>query len=177
MQRTLIIGYGNVDRGDDGAAFHVVNRLREHLGQRLLAEDDSGLESLAAETAVFVPQLTPELAYDAAAYGCLVLVDAHVTADTRPLVYLRVQPQYQPSFITHVLSPAMFLWLVERISGRNPIGFLVSLRGHCFDLHRGLSPATSALVAPAADRVLRLIHTDSLGRNVNVQMSGLSTKR
>ncbi len=78
MQRSLVIGYGNVDRGDDGAAFHVVNRVRARLGQRVLTEDESGLDSLGAATAVFVPQLTPELAYDAAACHCLVLVDAHV---------------------------------------------------------------------------------------------------
>ncbi len=160
MQRSLVIGYGNVDRGDDGAAFHVVNRLREHLGQRPLTEDDSGLESLADEIAVFVPQLTPEMALDAAPCHRLVLVDAHVTAEVRPLIYLRLQPKYQPPAVSHVLSPAMFLWLVQSVSGQDRSAFLVSLRGHCFDLQRGLSPATSALVAPAAERVLKLIRTD-----------------
>jgi hydrogenase maturation protease len=160
MSQTLVIGYGNLDRGDDGAAFHVVNRLRKHLGQRLLAEDDSGLENFAVETAVFVPQLTPELALDAAAYRWLVLIDAHVTLEVRPLVYLRLQAMYQPPVVSHVLSPAMFLWLVQSVSGRERVAFLVSLRGHCFDLRRGLSPATSALVAPAADRVLKLISTE-----------------
>ena len=160
MVRALVIGYGNIDRGDDGAAFHVVNRLRELLGQRPLAADDSGLESLGSEAAVFVPQLTPELAPDAAAYHRLVLVDAHVTAEVRPLIYLRLQPNYRPPAFSHVLSPAMFLWLVQSVCGQDRSAFLVSLRGHCFDLRRGLSPATSALVDPAADRVLKLIQTD-----------------
>lgn len=157
MSQSLIIGYGNLDRGDDGAAFHVVNRLRQHLGQRPLAEDDSGLERLAAEIAVFVPQLTPELALDAAPYHRLVLVDAHVTAEVRPLIYLRLQPRFQPPAVSHVLSPAMFLWLVQSVSRQDRSAFLVSLRGHCFDLGRGLSAETSALVAPAASRVLELI--------------------
>jgi hydrogenase maturation protease len=157
----LVIGYGNVDRGDDGAGFHVVNRLRVHFGQQPLAEEDSGLESLATVAAVFVPQLTPELALDAAAYPCLVLVDAHVTAEVRPLVYLRLQPEYQPPAVSHFLSPAMFLWLVQSVSRPDRRAFLVSLRGHCFGPQRGLSPATSALVAPAAERVLKLIHAGS----------------
>jgi hydrogenase maturation protease len=159
MQRTLVIGYGNLDRGDDGAAFHVVNRLRERLGHRPLPEDDSGLETLEAETAVFVPQLTPELAVDAAPYQRLVLVDAHVTAEVRPVVYLRLQPEYRLPVVSHVLSPAMFLWLVQAVSGRACTAFLVSLRGHCFALQRGLSPETSVWVNPAVDRVLKLIDT------------------
>lgn len=161
MSQTLVIGYGNLDRGDDGAAFHVINRLRERLGQRPLPEDESGLETLEPETAVFVPQLTPELAEDAAPCHRLVLVDAHVTAEVRPVVYLRLQPEYRPPGLSHVLSPAMFLWLVQAVSGRTCTAFLVSLRGHCFALQRGLSPETSAWVGPAADRVLKLIRSES----------------
>jgi len=160
MCQTLIIGYGNLDRGDDGAAFHVVNRLRERLGHRPLPEDVSGLEQLEPETAVFVPQLTPELAVDAAPYPRLVMVDAHVTAEVRPVVYLRLQPEYQPPVVSHVLSPAMFLWLVQAVSGRACTAFLVSLRGHCFAPQRGLSPETSAWVDPAVDLVLKLIHSE-----------------
>lgn len=162
MSRTLIIGYGNLDRGDDGAAFHVVNRVRERFGRRPLPEDDSGLEELEAETAVFVPQLTPELAVDAAPYHRLVLVDAHVTAEVRPVICLRLQPDYQPPVVSHALSPAMFLWLVQAVSGRTCSAFLVSLRGHCFELGRGLSPETTAWVDPAADRVLKLTRTAAL---------------
>lgn len=161
MSQTLVIGYGNLDRGDDGAAFHVINRLRERLGQGPLPEDESGLETLEPEKAVFVPQLTPELAADAAPCHRLVLVDAHVTAEVRPVVYLRLQPEYRPPGLSHVLSPAMFLWLVQAVSGRACTAFLVSLRGHCFALQRGLSPETSAWVGPAADRVLKLIHSES----------------
>jgi hydrogenase maturation protease len=162
MSQTLIIGYGNLDRGDDGAAFHVVNRLRERLGHRPLAEDDSGLGELEAETAVFVPQLTPELAVDAAPYHRLVLVDAHVTTEVRPVIYLRLQPDYRPPVVSHVLSPAMFLWLVQAVSGQSCTAFLVSLRGHCFDTQRRLSAETSAWVDPAVDRVLKLIHSASV---------------
>jgi hydrogenase maturation protease len=158
MPQTLVIGYGNPERGDDGAALHVVNRLRARLGQPPLAEDDGGLGDLGRDTAVFVPQLVPELAVDAAAYACIVLVDAHVTEEHRPVVYLRLQPEYQPPVLSHQLSPAMFAWLVQAAQGRNRAAFLVSLRGHCFEPQRGLSPATAALVGPAAEKVIQLLH-------------------
>ncbi len=70
-----------------------------------------------------------------------------------------------------MLPPATFLWLMHCISGLECIAFLVSLRGHCFELQRGLSPATSALVVPAADRVLELIRSGLAGADVTAQLS------
>ena len=158
MPQTLIIGFGNPDRGDDGAALHVVNRLRRRLGQTPLTEDDGGLGDLGRDTAVFVPLLVPELAVDAAAYERIVMVDAHITEEQRPVVFLRLQPEYQLPALSHHLSPAMFFWLVQAAPGRNRTAFLVSLRGHSFELQRGLSPATAALVDPAAEKILELLH-------------------
>ena len=86
------------------------------------------------------------------------MVDAHVTEEQRPVVYLRLQPEYQLPALNHHLSPEMFFWLVQAAAGRNRAAFLVSLRGHCFELQRGLSPATAALVDPAAEKVLELLH-------------------
>ena len=48
MPRTLIIGFGNLDRADDGVAFYVINALRRRLGQKALSEEDTGLEELLA---------------------------------------------------------------------------------------------------------------------------------
>jgi hydrogenase maturation protease len=164
MPQTLVIGYGNPDRGDDGAALHVVNRLRARMGQPPLAEDDGGLGDIGGDTAVFVPQLVPELAVDAAAYERVVLVDAHVTEEHRPVVYFRLQPEYQPPTLSHQLSPAMFAWLVQAAHGKNRAAFLVSLRGHCFEPQRGLSPATAALVEPAAEKAWNCCALDPGGR-------------
>lgn len=157
MPQTLVIGFGNLDRGDDGAAFHVVNRLRGRRGLPPLAEDDGGFGDLGRDAAVFVPQLLPELALDAAGYHCLVLVDAHVTAERRPLVYRRLQPEYQLPAVGHFMPPGMFLWLLQAVSPQARSAFLVSVRGHCFELRRGLSPATAALIEPAVEGILKLI--------------------
>lgn len=158
MPETLVIGYGNLARGDDGAAFHVVNRLRARQGRAPLTLDDGGLRDLGDDTAVFVPQLLPELAVDAAAYARIVLVDAHVTAEHRPVVALRLLPEYRLPASSHDWSPAMFAWLVQAVPGRNRAAFLVSVRGHCFEPHCGLSPATAALIDPAAAKVMQLLH-------------------
>ena len=52
MSRTLVIGFGNIDRADDGVAYHVVNHLRRRLGKELLPEDETGLELLGGEKAI-----------------------------------------------------------------------------------------------------------------------------
>jgi len=65
MPQTLIIGFGNLDRGDDGVAFEVVNLLRRQLGLKLLDADETGLDDRGGDTgAVFVRQLVPELTLD-----------------------------------------------------------------------------------------------------------------
>ena len=156
MARALVIGYGNLERGDDGAALHVVNRLRAALGRPQLAEDESGLESLGAEVdAVFVRQLVPELAADAAGYDRLVFCDAHVLAEGEALQARTVRPERRISGFGHVMHPDAFLWLVHGLSARRPDGYMVALRGFRFELTRRLSDGTSPLVDQAVALILR----------------------
>jgi Ni,Fe-hydrogenase maturation factor len=84
MDRTLVIGYGNLDRGDDGVAYYVVNALRQRLEQTPLKEYDTGLEELgAAVDSIFLTQLMPELINALADYDQVVFIDAHVIPDVR----------------------------------------------------------------------------------------------
>lgn len=154
MPRALVIGYGNLERGDDGAAFHVVNRLRSALGQPPLAPEDDGLDRLGgALDAVFVRQLVPELAADAAGYDRLVFCDAHVLPDGPDLQVRPVAPVRRVSGFGHVLHPEGFLWLVHGLSARRPDGLMVALRGFRFELTRRLSEGTWSLVDPAVARI------------------------
>ena len=147
MTRALVIGYGNLERGDDGAAFHVVNRLRAALGQAPLGEDDTGLERLGGEIdTVFARQLVPELAADAAGYDRLVFCDAHVLPEGGDLQARPVVPEFRLSGFGHVMHPEAFLWLVHGLTARRPDGYMVALRGFRFELTRRLSDGTSSLV-------------------------------
>ncbi len=157
-EHTLVIGFGNLDRGDDGAAYHVVNALRARLGQTPLPEDTTGLESIGASVdSVFLVQLVPELLDVLAGYDRVVFVDAHVYEEGDAVRCAAVTAEHTTAFTTHHLSPAMLLALLEALYGRRPVAHLVSLRGYDFNFHRNLSPATHALVAEAADRILRLL--------------------
>jgi hydrogenase maturation protease len=157
MAATLIIGYGNTDRADDGVAYYVVNALRRSLGQRPLSDQETGLEDLCGGVdSVFVRQLVPELMETAADYPRVIFVDAHVFDDRPELLFTTVVPEYAPSPFTHHLTPSSFLALTAALYGRSPEGTIVSLRGRDFDFTRGLSPDTQTLVAPAVDRIRSL---------------------
>jgi hydrogenase maturation protease len=158
MSRTLIIGFGNIDRADDGVAFSVVNALRRRLGQEPLKEDQTGLEELGAEVdSAFLSQLTPELLETLAGYRQVIFVDAHVYENVDALHCEPVSPEYTPSTFTHHLTPAAFLALLKALYHHEPSGHLVSIRGHDFDFHRDLSAETEALVEPAVEYILQLV--------------------
>lgn len=158
MCRTLIIGYGNLDRGDDGVAYYVINGVRQRLGQSPLEEDSTGLEALSGETdSIYLAQLVPELMDTASAYDQIVFVDAHVGEDTEDLSCVPVAPEYSSSPFTHHITPSTFLAVVQLLADRTPKGHIVSLRGHDFDFRRGLSPATEQLVGPAVERIIELL--------------------
>ena len=163
MLRTLVIGYGNLDRADDGVAFYVVNALRERLGQKPLPQDETGWAQLGSEPdSVFFRQLLPEWMETAAAYDQLIFVDAHVHEDTEGLSCVPVPPAVASSPFTHHMTPGMFLALIETLYDREPAGELLSIRGHDFSFRRGLSPGVSKHLRPAVEMILGLVERGGL---------------
>ena len=158
MTRPMVMGLGNPDRGDDGIAFQVVNRLRRRLGSRPLSDGETGLGGTETKAALlFVRQLVPELVLDVGGCSRLIFVDAHVPAEPRAIVCVAVRPEARlSSTLSHTLPVEGFLWLVQAIAGRAPESFLVSLRGQSFEPGRGLSPAAAGLVEQAAAMAWRL---------------------
>lgn len=159
MSRTLVIGFGNLDRADDGVAFHVINALRRHLGQVLLKEEDTGLEQLGSQAdTIFLSQLVPELMEDMLDYQRAIFVDAHVHETIDDLHCAALTSHEDPSLaFTHHLTPAMLLALLKTLYHRELIGYIVSIRGYDFDFHRHLSTKTEALITPAVANIIELL--------------------
>lgn len=157
MSRTLVIGFGNRDRADDGVAYYVVNALRGRLCQKMLAEDETGLEELGAPVdSIFLSQLVPELMDVVTPYQQIVFVDAHVGEERGNLYCAPVLPEDVSATFTHQLSPTMLLALLKILYQQEPEGHIVSIRGYDFDFHPTLSPATSRLIDEAVDRIEQL---------------------
>jgi hydrogenase maturation protease len=163
MNRTLVIGFGNLDRADDGVAYYVINTLRQRLGQNILNEDTTGLEELGAPVdSIFLSQLAPELMDVLTDYDQVIFVDAHVYENVDDLYCTPVSQEYTPPTFSHHITPPMLLALIKTLYHQEPSGNLVSIRGYDFDFHRELSVDTKALVEPAVDYILQL-----LNENVN----------
>jgi hydrogenase maturation protease len=158
MPRTLVIGYGNIHRADDGVAHHIIGLLRKRLGQAPLGENDTGLDNLGAETdSISLTQLIPELIDTLVDYDQIIFVDAHVRDDVPDLHHEMVSAEYVISAFTHHMTPAMLLALLKAIHHREPAGHIMSIRGHDFDFHDSLSASAQALVEPAVNQILRLV--------------------
>ncbi|HPK53827.1 MAG TPA: hydrogenase maturation protease [Smithellaceae bacterium] len=163
MFRTIVVGYGNIDRADDGVAYVLINILRQNLGQKVLSEGDTGLEELGLPVdSIFLSQLMPEIMETLAAYDRIIFVDAHVDAGAGDLNCLKVTPEYGIASFTHHMTPAGILAFLQLLYNRDPASYIVSVRGFDFDFKRELSSATSGLIRPAVEKILQLLQADCI---------------
>jgi hydrogenase maturation protease len=148
MARTLVIGYGNPSRNDDGVGLAVVNQLRQRLGLAGLDETADGYDELGVESpyeldTLFLQQLTPELAETVAAYDRLILVDAHTGAYPDLVNRTILAPRHDPAMVSHVLKPDHLLALARQFFGKSPQAELISVRGFDFNFGETLSEQTA----------------------------------
>ena len=141
----LIIGYGNLLRGDDGAGSLLAEQLRQLLpadGARVLP----------------VHQLTPELALEIAAPGIdrLLFLDAR-RGQWEPLILTPLNPAAAAGSCGHQLSPELLLHLAASLYGQAPPAWLLTLAAGNLKLGDPLSPVTTAALPFALQRILGLI--------------------
>jgi len=170
--RILVLGYGNVDRQDDGVAWHILNFIAKHFG--LPAPDPTG-ESFSqsnpgmptdasSDPAVgsligpfdlaFVLQLTPEMAETLANYAVVCFVDAHTGNVPQEVNFEEMQAAYQASPFTHHLTPQTCLALAQALYGHSPRGFLTSVHGYQFGFTNELSEQTKQLATTAGEQLV-----------------------
>ena len=128
LRSTLIIGYGNRSRGDDGVGYRAAELLRERLA-------GAEAEILA------VHQLTPELMEPISRARRVVFIDA--AAEGRPgeirRQELTVSPA--PATFTHQSTPAALLAGAAALYGSSASGVLYSIAGESFAYGEQLTPA------------------------------------
>lgn len=156
--RTLIIGYGNPYRRDDGVALHVINALRQRGGRPPLAPGEDGEDELGgAVDTLMLHQLLPELAPRLKDYARVVFVDAHAGAVAEDVRVVAVEAGYGFQAVTHHMSPGMMLTLARELAGAAPRGWLVSVRGVDFDFGTDLSEGCRHCAAQAVERIAALL--------------------
>ncbi len=157
-RRILVLGYGNVNRQDDGVGFHVVNEIVRRWGRQPFGLQDDGLSRLGeAVDLAFVPQLVPELAETLASYDEVYFVDAHTGAYDELIRWETLTRAYAPSAFTHHMTPAMLLEITATLYGKAPAGHLVSVRGYRFGFGVELSLEARKLCEEVAERIAQRV--------------------
>lgn len=126
--RVLVVGYGNLLRGDDAAGPRVARTLRS-----------------CGFPAIEVHQLTPELAALVSRVQLAIFVDADTALAPGQV---RVTPVREggESPLEHHASPAGVLRLAREAYGQAPPALLIAIGGESYELGRKLSrPARRAV--------------------------------
>ena len=160
MRRTLIIGYGNFDRQDDGVAWHVLAEVARRLGCAVpLSPEEEFPANQGAPDFIFELQLTPELAETIAQYERVCFVDAHTGAVPHDVNVSEIAAEFQASPLTHHLTPQSLLTFAQTLYNARPEAILVSVRGYQFGFERELSPLTAQLAQEAAEKIVEWVKT------------------
>ena len=145
---TLVIGWGNELRGDDGAGRRVITRLTTcHV---------HGIELISTR------QLTPELAFRLALFDCVIFVDAVAVCGKENTTMRRISAADIGCFgmpgmaCEGGMRPGQLLALAQILYGRAPDAWLVAVPGRRFDLGESLSRLCVRCVEEAVVAVRRL---------------------
>ena len=161
MYKILIIGYGNVDREDDGIAWHILNKIAWQLE---LPEPSQEIEDLDHSQGwphlLCTLQLEPELAEVIAKYDQVCFVDAHTGAYPEDIRFEKIAGEFQTSPFTHHMTPQTCLALAETLYGYAPPGLAVSVRGHQFGFSNKLSIATAEFAEVAIEHLMHWLNRE-----------------
>ena len=156
MKHSLIIGYGNPDRQDDGVAWHVLLQVARELGIETPPTLEDPFPVLQDKPEfLFVLQLVPEMGEMVSKFERVCFVDAHTGDIKEEVRALEIAPEYQHSAFTHHMTPQTCLEIARTVYGANVEGLLVSVRGYHFEFDDKLSPETKRLIPVAVDKIVQ----------------------
>ena len=158
-KKTLILGFGNLDREDDGVAWHILDRLaKKYTSQLDVSPEEVPIHLAPNLDILFLLQLMPELAETLAGYDRVCFVDAHTGAVPNELHIVPLDACFQASPLTHHLTPETLLCLTRDLYHFLPESLLVSVRGYRFQFNTALSARTDHLADQAVDEVCKWIN-------------------
>jgi hydrogenase maturation protease len=127
VRGTLIIGYGNLLRGDDAVGCHAAHELEQHY------RDDAQVEVIAAQ------QLTPEMAEDVSRSEFVLFLDASSEGTPGAIRGTHLSAESGPGGFTHHLTPSSLLSAAEQLYGDAPEAMCLTIAGWSFEFSNKLS--------------------------------------
>ncbi|HLF36252.1 MAG TPA: hydrogenase maturation protease [Cyclobacteriaceae bacterium] len=151
--KTLVYGYGNPGRGDDGLGPALVEKIQAWIVENnvLGVDTDSNY------------QLNIEDAYNIKDYDIVIFADASCE-DIEHFIIERVKPDEKTAFNTHSVSAGFVLNLCNNMYGKKPLVFLLHLRGYDFGLKEGFSDLADSTLNMAYNYLVNIIATPRLSK-------------
>ena len=144
MSKTLVIGYGNTLRSDDGVGVWIADRV-------------GGLQIHNVEVRT-CHQLHLELVPDLIDYERVILVDAGLSGE--PIAVRKCNPSPAlPSSTDHNVSPEVLQQLALELYDVPIDIHLYTVRGECFDFGSTFSPAVEARANKALAMIISSIQS------------------
>ena len=142
MPHTLIVGYGNALRGDDGAGYVAAELLRDRI-------QDPGIEILCEH------QLLPELAENLSRATHVIFIDASVSGRAGKFNKIPLRPAPACSRFTHHATPESLLAGAQALYGQTPEATLYTIPGRNFEVGQELTPSVRRAVQELVDTLER----------------------
>ena len=145
LSGVLVVGYGNVLRGDDALGWHVVASL-------------AGDPRLDGAQVTWQHKLTPELARDFAGSSLVVLVDAESGPEPGTFAVRRLDPAAGGSAaLSHHVTPESLLALAGELYGSTPEAWIVGVGVAGLEVGDELSPEVRAAILAVVDAVAGIV--------------------
>ncbi len=146
MRRTLIVGYGNPLRGDDGIGVYLAEDLKNNFLHT------SNVEIITQH------QLIPELVEDIQKAERVIFIDANARNKPGEISVAKiVAEQSKSQSISHSVAPQSLLMMSQTLCGKTPSAWIVSIGGENFDYQEGLSKTLKDQVPEYLAKILNLI--------------------
>ena len=146
--KTLIIGYGNQSRRDDGVGWFVI--------EQLAALDLPGVELETGQ------QLEIESAETISRFDTVIFVDAAIPEAPEPIRRDVVTPNFQSHAVAHYMTPADVLSLCKTLYNREPRAVLFSIRGRDFNFGTTLTPEVEQAARDGVKQIVEIIRSGGI---------------
>jgi hydrogenase maturation protease len=143
--KTLIIGYGNQNRRDDGVGWFILEQLAALKLPDVELETSHQLEVEASETI--------------SRFDAVIFVDAAIPEAPEAIQRSVVTPNFQSHAVAHYLTPADVLSLCKTLYQREPKAVLFSIRGRDFNFGTTLTPEVEQAAREVVKQIAELVRS------------------
>ena len=137
--QTLVIGYGNTLRGDDGVGYCIAEQIEAW--------------QIPTMKAIACHQLTPDLAAEIAEYDRVFFVDATLPGTHQSVTIQPLLPSETPASQTHHSTPASLLTLTKTLYQAYPEAYQILIPTVTMDFGETLSERTEQAMQQALQQL------------------------